>query len=155
MNPCTLITFGVPGLGPYKICVVLSYLVKKLDFNDSFLPRAITPYDFKLVRTLFVVSVYRLYRSKKKVEVKLALSIYHQRPQAPSGSGPTAYENLAAARRWRRSSGGAAVAVAAAMRRQQAAGAGFRAREIESCMQCKSGHVMLRYYFPSQDGRWY
>jgi hypothetical protein len=91
-----------------------------LDFNDSFLPRAITPYDFKLVRTLFVVSVYRLYRSKKKVEVKLALSIYHQRPQAPSGSGPTAYENLAAARRWRRSSGGAAVAaaVAAAMRRQ-------------------------------------
>ena len=123
-----------------------------------------TPYDFKLVRTLFVVSVYRLYRSKKKVEVKLALSTYHQRPQAPSGSGPTAYENLAAARRWRRSSGGAAVAamaaeaaavVAAAMRRQQAAGAGFRAREIESCMQCKSGHVMLRYYFPSQDGRWY
>ena len=75
-----------------------------------------TPYDFKLVRTLFVVSVYRLYRSKKKVEVKLALSTYHQRPQAPSGSGPTAYENLAAARRWRRSSGGAAVA--AAIRRQ-------------------------------------
>ena len=61
-----------------------------------------TPYDFKLVRTLFVVSVYRLYRSKKKVEVKLALSTYHQRPQAPSGSGPTAYENLAAARHWRR-----------------------------------------------------
>ena len=120
-----------------------------------------TPYDFKLVRTLFVVSVYRLYRSKKKVEVKLALSTYHQRPQAPSGSGPTAYENLAAARRWRRGGGGgggggnAAAVVAAAMRRQQAAGAGFRAREIESCMQCKSGHVMLRYYFPSQDGRWY
>ena len=106
MNPCTLITCGVPGLGLYKICVVLSYLVKKLDFNDSFLPRAITPYDFKLVRTLFVVSVYRLYRSKKKVEVKLALSTYHQRPQAPSGSGPTAYENLAAARRRRRQCGG-------------------------------------------------
>ena len=65
-----------------------------------------TPYDFKLVRTLFVVSVYRLYRSKKKVEVKLALSTYHQRPQAPSGSGPTAYENLAAARRRRRQCGG-------------------------------------------------
>ena len=60
----------------------------------------------KLLRTLFVVYVfYVLYRSKK-VEVKLALSTYHQRPQAPSGSGPTAYENLAAARRRRRQCGG-------------------------------------------------
>ena len=56
----------------------------------------------KLLRTLFVVYVF--YRSKK-VEVKLALSTYHQRPQAPSGSGPTAYENLAAAR-LRRQCGG-------------------------------------------------